>query len=198
MTTNTVEQHRAENLQTKKPNESPEDMALHVLKLFNFYKRKSDKEIERSIFEVFTQLEGYVSEVPGIETKMRECISDILNNKTEENKEEFEKNKIIWNEIQQGNYENYQEMTMLIPEIVQLIVSYCSEGGRTILSLPYLTGIDTHTAKILSTYKEHLSLNGLTSINEDVAKCFMDHKGELSLNGLTSFSKDVAKVLRKR
>jgi hypothetical protein len=102
---------------------------------------------------------------------------------------EIEKNKDIWQEILDGNFDNHEKLTFLISSVAYAFTQFQKEC----LWLNGLQSINKDSALVLSQLEvDELFLNGLESIDKEVAYAFAQFKGSnLILNGIQIIDKDI-------
>ncbi|MFA6296181.1 MAG: hypothetical protein WC663_02420 [Patescibacteria group bacterium] len=94
-------------------------------------------------------------------------------------------------EFLQGKFEHHSELTILTPEMAQIIAD-----SHRWFSFPKVTEISDETANILGRHDRDLNLSGLTSLTDSAARALARHKGNMSalgLSGLTEISDEAAR-----
>jgi len=108
-----------------------------------------------------------------------------------------ERDKKIWNEIKNSNFDNINELGVLNNEVAKHLASFNGDS----LNLNNLQKINSVQAEFLSKFKGAiLSLNGLKKITNQQAKYLSSFRGEaplvrLNLGGLEEISEKQAKYL---
>jgi len=105
---------------------------------------------------------------------------------------ELKKNVEIWKEIEGGNFDRIEELTLLTEKIVKAF-----ELPYTSLHLDSLTTLDAKTAQALAEYDWiSLQLNGFTTLDAKTAQALAQFKGKnLYFNGLTTLNAQTAQAL---
>jgi hypothetical protein len=90
------------------------------------------------------------------------------------NRKEIQENKNIWQEILNGNFENHNKLTFIIPSIGLALSKFKNND----LGLNKLQSIDKDSAQALSYFQGgDLWLNGLQSIDKDIARALSQFQG---------------------
>ncbi len=97
----------------------------------------------------------------------------------------------LYIEFLQRNFEHHEELTILTPEMAQIIAD-----SHRWFAFPKVTEISDETASILGRHDRDLNLMGLTSLSDSAARGLARHKGNMSalgLSGLTEISDEAAR-----
>ncbi len=109
-------------------------------------------------------------------------------------------NKIIFDQIRQGDFTNTGRLTNITDEIATLLLKKFKKSGdldSNALNLDGLSTVPDSVLKILSSYKGFISLNRIRSLSPTAAEHLSQNKAGLSLYELIEIPEEIAKILAK-